>query len=86
MTALTERQQEIYNWIVAYIEHHATQPSYRQIGAHFQIAPQNVLTHLRAMEDKKILKLSFQPGGSGFIQFAGVRFRAEAVTTAAGGS
>lgn len=56
MTALTPRQQEIYDWICKQLKA-GFPPTYRQIGAQFGIAsPNGVASQLKAIEKKGYLE------------------------------
>jgi repressor LexA len=49
---LTERQQEILEFIETYVEQHGVPPSVRDIGEKFHIYPRAAHDHLRALERK----------------------------------
>jgi len=67
----TLRQLNIYEYILAHVEEHGCQPSFRQIGAHHGISsPNGVLCHLRALERKGLVRL-----GGRAIELVGVKFR-----------
>jgi len=53
---LTARQQEILEFIEAYVETHGVPPSVRDIGAQFHIYPRAAHDHLRALERKGFIK------------------------------
>lgn len=53
---LTDRQKEIFDFIITFIKERGYPPSIREIGAYFHIYPRAVLDHLRAMERKGYLR------------------------------
>ncbi len=54
---LTTRQQEVLDFIVAFIRRYRSSPSVRQIGAAFGISsPNGVACHLKALEKKGFIK------------------------------
>jgi len=53
---LTDRQQEILEFIEAYVEKHGVPPSVRDIGERFHIYPRAAHDHLRALERKGFIK------------------------------
>src|SRR5437870_2678882 len=58
---LTERQQEILDFINQYVEENGFPPSVREIGRHFEIYPATVQDHISALERKGYLhKKRFQ--------------------------
>jgi repressor LexA len=58
---LTERQQEILDFINQYIEHNGFPPSVREIGKRFGVYPATVQDHISALERKGyIQKKRFQ--------------------------
>lgn len=61
-SALTLRQQSIYDYIQEFTHSSGFPPTLREIGEHFHIAPASVLDHLRALERKGVIKrLPFKP-------------------------
>lgn len=51
--ALTEKQQQIYDFIRKYIQSHGYPPAIRDIGKHFDIvSPNGVMCHLKALQKK----------------------------------
>jgi len=53
---LTSRQEEIFNFVKAFIKKRGYPPSVREIGGRFNIYPRAVLDHLKALEKKGYLK------------------------------
>src|ERR1051325_1241257 len=53
---LTERQQEILEFIDKYGESNGFSPSVREIGSHFGIYPATVQDHIEALERKGFLR------------------------------
>jgi repressor LexA len=53
---LTERQEQILQFIEAYVEKHGVPPSIREIGDQFHIYPRAAHDHLRALERKGSIK------------------------------
>src|SRR5919109_5537246 len=57
MSALTERQREIYDFIRSKIEGRGYGPTVREIGLAFDIkSPNGVMCHLKALEKKGLIK------------------------------
>lgn len=56
MKGLTERQQEIAQFIENYFDENGYAPSLRDIGNHFGFSPKAAYDHLRALEKKNIIK------------------------------
>jgi len=56
MKGLTERQQEIAQFIEKYFDENGYAPSLRDIGNHFGFSPKAAYDHLRALEKKNIIK------------------------------
>lgn len=52
MKLLTDRQREIYEYIVHQVERLGYQPTVRDIGAHFSIWPATVQDHIVALRKK----------------------------------
>lgn len=53
---LTERQQEVIDFIRSHIEQRGVAPTVREIGEHFGInSPNGVLCHLKALENKGVI-------------------------------
>ena len=53
---LTKRQAEIFDYLIAYVEKHGSQPSMREIGRDFGMnSPNGVFTHLKALVAKGFL-------------------------------
>lgn len=51
MKALTEKQQQIYDYIVSFQQEHGYPPSVREIGAHLRLkSPSTVHFHLKGLE------------------------------------
>jgi repressor LexA len=53
---LTTRQEEIFNFVRAFIKERGYPPSVREIGQQFKIYPRAVFDHLKALERKGYLK------------------------------
>ena len=74
---LTERQKEIYDFILEKIESRGYGPTVREIGAAFKIkSPNGVMCHLKALEKKGLIErqefsaraiklVGYHPAGSG---------------------
>jgi repressor LexA len=57
LSALTERQREIYDFIRDKIEDFGFPPTIRDIGSRFEIkSPNGVMCHLKALEKKGLIK------------------------------
>ncbi|MBR2282603.1 MAG: transcriptional repressor LexA [Spirochaetales bacterium] len=56
MKGLTERQQEIAQFIEKYFDENGYAPSLRDIGNNFGFSPKAAYDHLRALEKKNIIK------------------------------
>lgn len=78
MKGLTERQREIYSWMLEFFIDHQRMPSEREIGDKFGIRHHNAVgEHLRRLESKGMIKLeSAGPGARSRVKFVKVRFRA----------
>ncbi|MEW6203461.1 MAG: transcriptional repressor LexA [bacterium] len=58
MDILTDRQEEIFNYILEHIEDEGYPPTIRRIGAHFNIvSPNGVKEHLLALQRKGYINL-----------------------------
>jgi len=55
-TALTERQNQILLYIVAFTRNHGFPPTLREMAQHFEIAPSSVLGHLWALQSKGYIR------------------------------
>lgn len=53
---LTDRQNDIFSFIVSFLSERGFPPSIREIGASFRIAPSSVLDHLKAIERKGFIR------------------------------
>ncbi len=53
---LTEKQKKILEFIVNFVKEHKISPTTREIAAHFNIAPKNVLKYLKILEEKGYIK------------------------------
>ena len=56
MDQLTERQKEIYGFIVRQIEKSGIPPTVREIAKHFGVFPKAVQDHIAALERKGVLR------------------------------
>lgn len=55
---MTKRQEEIYNFIISYIEEHLYPPSVREIGDGVELySTSSVWAHLKALETKGYIEL-----------------------------
>ena len=83
LSALTERQREIYDFIRDKIEDFGFPPTIRDIGTAFEIrSPNGVMCHLKALEKKgyitrqgksaRAIQLMHRPAGSGSVPFKGL--------------
>jgi repressor LexA len=52
MKTLTKRQQEVLDFIAAYIDEHAYPPTIREIAEHFEISVKGAYDHVKALEKK----------------------------------
>lgn len=57
MKPLSDRQQQIFDYLQQCIVQDESVPSYREIGEHFDIAAPSVLQHLRAIESKGYIEI-----------------------------
>jgi repressor LexA len=55
-TQLTDRQQQVLDWVCRFAEEHKMPPTVREIGAAFKITPRAVSDFLKALERKGYLK------------------------------
>ena len=53
---LTERQQEVLDFIQSFSEAHGVPPTVREIGGRFHVTPRAAFDHLRALERKGFLR------------------------------
>jgi repressor LexA len=53
---LTQRQQEVLDFIQSFTEAHGVPPTVREIGARFHVTPRAAFDHLRALERKGYLR------------------------------
>jgi repressor LexA len=53
---LTQRQQEVLDFIQTFSEAHGVPPTVREIGARFHVTPRAAFDHLRALERKGYLR------------------------------
>jgi repressor LexA len=53
---LTQRQQEVLDFIHSFTEAHGVPPTVREIGARFHVTPRAAFDHLRALERKGHLR------------------------------
>jgi repressor LexA len=58
MEELTERQEEILNFLKAYVRDHGYPPTMREIGEHFGFTWPGARGHLRAIEKKGFIKIN----------------------------
>ncbi len=56
MTSLTQKQLEIFAFIISFSKENGYSPSIREVGAFFHISPPSVLDHLRALEKKGFIR------------------------------
>lgn len=49
---LTQRQEEVLEFITHFIEHHRYAPTYRELGDHFQVTLNGIRGHLMALQRK----------------------------------
>ncbi|MBK8871010.1 MAG: transcriptional repressor LexA [Elusimicrobia bacterium] len=56
MATLTERQKEIYSFIVRQIHKSGIPPTVREIAGHFKVFPKAIQDHLAALEKKGVLR------------------------------
>ena len=63
MSPLTERQQQVYDFLVGYLAEHGYPPTLQEIAGHLQVSGNlGVLRHLRALERARLITRS--PGSS----------------------
>jgi repressor LexA len=55
-TVLTSRQQAIYDYVIEFTHNRGFPPTIREIGIKFSIAAPSVLSHLRALEKKGVIR------------------------------
>lgn len=58
MTGLTTRQEEILAFINEYLDKHLQMPTLEEIARNFEISPAGAFYHLKALEKKKLVKIS----------------------------
>ena len=69
--SLTDRQKEVLRLIACRISEHGQQPTIREMMDDLGIAsPNGVVSHLRALENKGLIKRQYQRSG---VQFPGWR-------------
>lgn len=56
ISVITARQNQILEFIKKFFREHGFQPSLREIGGYFNIAPSSVLGHLKALEKKGFIR------------------------------
>ena len=56
MRELTDRQQEVLNFIRTFTARHGLPPTVREIGSRFRVTPRAAFDHLRALERKGALQ------------------------------
>lgn len=65
MEPLSDRQGEVLEFIMAWIDQHGVPPSYREIGDHLDIRSTNgVSDHVRALERKGYIQRVGEPGSA----------------------
>lgn len=63
MSARTQRQQEIFEYITSFIERHGYKPSYQQIARHFRIKSKSaVAKHVGSLERQGLVSRSYDNG------------------------
>lgn len=63
MSARTQRQQEILDYITNFIERHGYKPSYQQIARHFRIKSKSAISkHLTALEKQGLISRRNEDG------------------------
>lgn len=67
--ALTAKQQQVFDFVVAYVNTHNFPPTYGEIGGCLNIARGTVLNHLKALEARGIL--SWNPNEARSIKLKG---------------
>ncbi|GMO51122.1 MAG: transcriptional repressor LexA [Treponemataceae bacterium] len=73
MKALTERQQEVLNFIIEFINKHSFPPTFREIGSYFDISLRAVQDHLAALEKKGCILTSGEKKQSRCIKIQQIR-------------
>ena len=69
--SLTDRQREVLRLLARRISEHGQQPTIREMMDDLGIAsPNGVVSHLRALENKGVIKRQYQRSG---VQFPGWR-------------
>ena len=59
MEKMTKRQEEIYEYIVAYVKEHLYAPSIREIGVEVGLSSSSsVFAHLKALEEKGFIEIA----------------------------
>jgi len=56
MKGLTNRQQEVLEFIKLYIVSHKYPPTIREVAEHFKISVKGSYDHIKALEKKKYIK------------------------------
>jgi len=56
MRMITERQKEILDFIIGYIDSKKYSPTVREIGEHFKISAKGAYDHIHALERKGYIK------------------------------
>ena len=76
---LTARQQEIWNYLVEYVDRHGYPPTVREIGEQVGLAsPSTVHAHLANLERAGLRVSAFETAGSASAQTPGTKRRATA--------
>jgi repressor LexA len=66
LSSLTEKQQEIYQFIKDYIQDKGYPPAIRDIGKHFKIvSPNGVMCHLKALQKKGFIQRDVKDADKG---------------------
>lgn len=72
---LTDRQLQVFNFMVGFTRDRFYQPSIREIGHEMGIkSPNGVMSHLRAIESKGLIDLSPRREGRKFSQARAIHF------------
>ena len=56
MKSLTKRQNEVLDFLKAFLQRKKYPPTMREIAAHFSISPKGAYDHIKALEKKKFIR------------------------------
>lgn len=70
---LTERQREVYEWMLAFYRAHGYAPVIREIAKHFGVSNGSVFQHIQCLERYGYIKRPLHKHGG--LQFVGWQVR-----------